>query len=450
MAKLNLIGTATVADVKKQFNEAFGAQLRLYNGNKVADAAETLATIGLAKDVEVDCPGTMTVAEFITRMQECGIKLKVYTCDDWVAVLDGLTLEAAGKVKKGATKADMESMLANPVAAPAPKPEPKPAAEPKPVEEKKPEPKPNVEGSKADIAGARVRVYGKAQNRTALGIMHAYMVMYPQAKLEDLQKAFPDTLNPDSGVKKNLVYAEDKGTTADWNGFFKAEDELLTMGDGKKVSVVSMWTKPSFERLVAWAKQYGIIVAQFEAAEKGGVKGGFRLEYLNGYVPPKPKKGVPVWVWILIALFILGLIAGLIFGLNKKPETQVVEVVVHDTLYIQQIADIEKNFNNAEFEKGKADLSDEAKYVLHDLAKVMNDNPDLRLRLEGHTSAEGDAAFNQQLSEDRAQAAVTFLIEHEGIDASRLEAAGYGSSKLKNTDDPNAPENRRTEFIVIE
>ena len=82
-----------------------------------------------------------------------------------------------------------------------------------PAEEKKD--LPNVKASAADIAGARVRVYGKAQNRTALGIMHAYMVMYPQSKLEDIQKAFPDTLNPDSGVKKNFIYAEEKGTTAD-------------------------------------------------------------------------------------------------------------------------------------------------------------------------------------------------------------------------------------------
>ena len=161
-----------------------------------------------------------------------------------------------------------------------------------PAEEKKD--LPNVKASAADIAGARVRVYGKAQNRTALGIMHAYMVMYPQSKLEDIQKAFPDTLNPDSGVKKNFIYAEEKGTTADWNGFFKKEEELLTMGDGRKVAVVSMWTKPSFERLVAWAKQYGIIVAEFEVVNKGGEKGSFRLEYLNGYIPPKPKNGIPV------------------------------------------------------------------------------------------------------------------------------------------------------------
>ena len=141
-------------------------------------------------------------------------------------------------------------------------------------------------------------------------------------------------------------------------------------------------------------------------------------------------------------------------GCQKPAEPQIVEVekvvVVHDTLYIQQIEEIEKNFNAAEFVKGKADLSESAKFVLHDLAKIMQKNPEIRLRLEGHTSAEGEAEFNQKLSEARAQAAVIFLIEHEGIDASRLEVVGKGSSELKNTEDPMAAENRRTEFIVLE
>ena len=318
-----------------------------------------------------------------------------------------------------------------------------------PAEEKKD--LPNVKASAADIAGARVRVYGKAQNRTALGIMHAYMVMYPQSKLEDIQKAFPDALNPDSGVKKNFIYAEEKGTTTDWNGFFKKEEELLTMGDGRKVAVVSMWTKPSFERLVAWAKQYGIIVAEFEAVNKGGEKGGFRLEYLNGYIPPKPKKGIPVWVWILIALLIAALAGVAFMSKHKKAETVVIEktVVVHDTLYVQQIAQIEENFNAAKFKQGKSELSVEAQFILHDLAKVLAQNPDLKLRVEGHTSAEGDAMVNQKLSEARAQAAITFLIEHEGIDASRLEAVGFGSSKLKDAENPMSEVNRRTEFKII-
>ena len=302
----------------------------------------------------------------------------------------------------------------------------------------------------------KVRVYGKAQNRTALGIMNAYMVMYPHATMEDLQKAFPNELNPDSGVKVNFVKAGDKGTDANWNGFFQKDDELLTMGDGTKVAVVSMWTKPSFDRLVSHAAQYGIEVAKFEEADGGGKKGSFRLEYLNGYVPPAPNKRIPAWVWIVLAVIIIAVIV--ILAMRGCREQQVVveekivtdTIVVRDTVYLTQIEEIESNYNAAEFVQGKADLSESAKFVLHDLAKVMQKHPEIRLRLEGHTSAEGDVAANQKLSEDRAQAAVDFLVNHEGIDASRLEAVGKGSSEPKNADDPMAPENRRTEFIVLE
>ena len=302
----------------------------------------------------------------------------------------------------------------------------------------------------------KVRVYGKAQNRTALGIMHAYMVMYPQATMDDLKKAFPDELNPDSGVKKNFVKAGEKGTDANWDGFFQKEDELLTMGDGTKVAVVKMWTKPSFERLVSHATQYGIEIAQFESAEKGiGQKGSFRLEYLNGYVPPVPVAKKPNWwLWLLIAAAIIIVLAFLLMrSCNKEPkvvEKVVTEtVVVHDTVtvYLEQIEEIEKNFNAAKFEAGKADLNDDAKFVLHDLVKILNKQPQLRLKIEGHTSDEGDAAFNQKLSENRAKAVVDFLIS-KGIAADRLEYEGKGSSEPL---DPNNREvNRRTQIIVLE
>ena len=303
---------------------------------------------------------------------------------------------------------------------------------------------------------SKVRVYGKAQNRTALGIMHAYLVMYPQATVEDLRKAFPRAdINPDSGVDE-IFQHESEPHYKEWaEWYFEKDDEVLVLQDGSKVAVCTMWTKASFDRVVKHAKLYDIEVAEFEKGQRGE-KGGFRLEYLNGYVPPVPAKKSNKWLWIgLAALAIIAIILCLLLARGcQKTEPQIVEVekvvVVHDTLYIQQIEEIEKDFNAAEFVKGKADLSESAKFVLHDLAKIMQKNPELRLRLEGHTSAEGDAAFNQKLSEARAQAAVDFLIEHEGIDVSRLEAVGKGSSELKNTADPMASENRRTEFIVLE
>lgn len=304
---------------------------------------------------------------------------------------------------------------------------------------------------------SKIRVYGKAQNRTCLGIMHAYMTMYPHATLDDIRQAFPNSINPDMGTEEIFIPANEKGTTANWDGYFKNEDELLTMGDGQKVSVVKMWTKPSFQRAIEQAKLYDIEIAQFDPAEKGfGKKGSFYLEMLNGYIPPvreeKKKKGLPIWLWGLLGAALLGLLAWLLLGNKKEPqvvEKEVIKnVVVHDTVYVEQIEEIEKNFNAAQFEKGKADLNDDAKLALHDLAKVLTRNPDLKLSIEGHTSKEGTEEVNQKLSEDRAQAAVDFLVNKEGIDATRLQAKGFGSSKP--ISDDNLEVNRRTEFVILE
>ena len=319
---------------------------------------------------------------------------------------------------------------------------------------------------------SKVRVYGKAQNRTALEIAHAYMVMYPQATLDDLRKAFPNELNPDKGTKENFIPSLEKGTDANlnekgtdinpneketnakWDGYFKADDEILTMGDGTQVSVVKMWTKPSFERLVEHAKLYDIEIAQFEAADKGGKKGGFRLEYLNGYLPPvqEKKKKSLWWLWLLLVLLLGALVA---FFALKPAEKEIVEVEkvvekvveVEKVVYVDRVEEIEKNFNAATFIAGKADLSDDAKFVLHDLAQLMAKHTELKLKLVGHTSSEGNPDFNQKLSEARAQAAVDFLI-NRGIAAERLQAEGKGSSEPIDENNPEA--NRRTEFIIIE
>ena len=113
MATLHLTMAATVADLRKQFNDAFGAQVKIYNGNKVAEPAAKLSELGLKAASDFECRANLTVASFIERMkEEHGLKVKVYTCDEWVAVLDGLTLDSAGKVKKNAVRADMENMIA--------------------------------------------------------------------------------------------------------------------------------------------------------------------------------------------------------------------------------------------------------------------------------------------------------------------------------------------------
>ena len=296
---------------------------------------------------------------------------------------------------------------------------------------------------------SKVRVYGKAQNRTCLGIAHAYMVMFPDATLEDLRKAFPNNLNPDKGVKENFIYVDEKGTDANWDGYFREDDEVITTGDNKKVSVVKMWTKPSFERMVAQASIYGIEIASFEKVEKG-VKGGFRLEYLNGYIPPK-RKSKSMLPWIVVVVILLALLAFLgIKGCGSSEPIVVTDTIVEVKeviVYKDALEKLETKFNAAQFAKGSAELTDDAKFVLFDVVKLMEKNADLKVQIVGHTSKEGDPAFNQKLSQDRAQAAVNLLISR-GIDPSRLEAIGKGSNEP--ISDTNDEVNRRTEFIVIE
>ena len=298
---------------------------------------------------------------------------------------------------------------------------------------------------------SKVRVYGKAQNRTVLGIFNAYLVMYPHATLEDFKKAFPKELNPDSGWKVNVQTLEECDTENEKKFFFTDEEDVIKLQDGTKMVLCKMWTKPSFERLVNHAKQYDIEVAEFTAAEKGfGKKGGWRLEYLNGYVPPKPEKS-KTGLYIACAAIVFVAILTFLLARSCNKETQVVEkiVTVVDTVYVQQIEEMEKNFNAAEFEKGKTDLSDASKFVLHDLAKLMKKQQSIKLKIVGHTSAEGDDAFNQKLSENRAKAAVDFLVS-QGIAQDRLQWEGKGSTELKDAENPESNVNRRTEFVVIE
>jgi outer membrane protein OmpA-like peptidoglycan-associated protein len=94
--------------------------------------------------------------------------------------------------------------------------------------------------------------------------------------------------------------------------------------------------------------------------------------------------------------------------------------------------------------------------ILDQVVKVMTDRPNMRVRVEGHTDSKGSDAYNQRLSQRRAEAVVKYLIG-KGIDPSRLEAVGFGESRPiapnQNPDGSDNPtgraKNRRTEFHVI-
>lgn len=104
-------GKMTVAQLAAEFKAQFGSVLRIYNGRSKADDSLSLQEVGLTGNLALPFDGNQKVGDFIAQMAQVGLKVKVYTCDEWVACLDGLTLESSGKVKKNAVKADMEKML---------------------------------------------------------------------------------------------------------------------------------------------------------------------------------------------------------------------------------------------------------------------------------------------------------------------------------------------------
>ncbi|HVF59782.1 MAG TPA: OmpA family protein [Thermoanaerobaculia bacterium] len=102
------------------------------------------------------------------------------------------------------------------------------------------------------------------------------------------------------------------------------------------------------------------------------------------------------------------------------------------------------------FDFDKAEIRADAAGALGQLATVLRGFPNGTARLEGHTDAKGDDAYNQRLSERRAAAVKTWLVEREGLDAGRLTTRGWGESKpaASNDDDAGRQKNRRVSVII--
>lgn len=105
---------------------------------------------------------------------------------------------------------------------------------------------------------------------------------------------------------------------------------------------------------------------------------------------------------------------------------------------------------NVTFHTGSANLTDQGKKVVAQVAQILAANPGIRIRIEGHTDTNGTSAANLTLSRARANSVMAALRAH-GIAANRMTAVGYGESRLKvpDTSPTNQAINRRVEFIVL-
>jgi len=105
--------------------------------------------------------------------------------------------------------------------------------------------------------------------------------------------------------------------------------------------------------------------------------------------------------------------------------------------------------NDILYSTASSELSKRSKFILRQFSRFLEENPAIQIVIQGHTDNEGLAERNLELSQRRADGVRQYLID-QGIEASRLEAKGFGQTvpKVPNTTAENKAKNRRTDFVI--
>jgi OOP family OmpA-OmpF porin len=103
------------------------------------------------------------------------------------------------------------------------------------------------------------------------------------------------------------------------------------------------------------------------------------------------------------------------------------------------------------FDQGKATIRKDSARVLDAAVKVLQEFPSVSMEISGHTSSEGDKAFNDKLSQDRADAVKQWLVD-KGVGAERIKTRGAGPDEpvADNKTAAGRAKNRRIEFKVVQ
>jgi outer membrane protein OmpA-like peptidoglycan-associated protein len=122
----------------------------------------------------------------------------------------------------------------------------------------------------------------------------------------------------------------------------------------------------------------------------------------------------------------------------------------------EQIAEIASTKPNIDleikFDYNSAAISKASMPAVQELGKALS-NPSLKgstFVVAGHTDGVGGDAFNQDLSERRADTIKSFLTQKYGINGADLVTVGYGKTKLKDAQNPADPANRRVQVVNME
>ena len=103
------------------------------------------------------------------------------------------------------------------------------------------------------------------------------------------------------------------------------------------------------------------------------------------------------------------------------------------------------------FDTDKAEIKAKSEPTIKEIAKLLKDNPKLKLLIVGHTDNQGNFIYNKDLSKRRAQAVVKELVVKYGIDSDRLHPVGvsYAAPIASNDTEEGRAKNRRVELVEL-
>lgn len=101
------------------------------------------------------------------------------------------------------------------------------------------------------------------------------------------------------------------------------------------------------------------------------------------------------------------------------------------------------------FDTGKSEVKSESQAALQEVAKLLSNDPSLKLLVVGHTDSVGQLEANMKLSQARAEAVVQALTKSHGVAATRMKAYGAGpiAPVVTNRTEEGRAKNRRVELV---
>ena len=116
----------------------------------------------------------------------------------------------------------------------------------------------------------------------------------------------------------------------------------------------------------------------------------------------------------------------------------------------EEVLQLVQNFQKVYFELDQSLLSDDGEAALGRNVQILQENPDIRIEIQGHADQRGTTEYNLALGQRRA-ATVAEYLSVSGVDASRLKVVSYGEERplMEEPSESAFSKNRRCEFVIV-